>query len=281
MQDSFDTAIADMLTKRTEYGNSNDPITIEARDQLTKLLGKAKEVYSKYHFNYGVEDPENPADPPLKPYPVAADLIAWYLEVRTTVDSASRVLGKDDLFTAEELELLFDYKNNCSTYLEAIKEDTIDMSAYEAYDAVLLSGAMYEDKAAIEAAGWVCNVVEAPVVDAEEAFTSAFAVVQHEDVSADRVMEIIYAFNTDVYLHNLLLYGVENINFNLTDGHVTLYGDDYRMNPLYTGDLFISYYCEELAYTKEAAEYGEKQNKDAIAIVVPLEKPEADPVPAE
>ncbi len=246
----------------------------------TKIHASAWEVYKKYNFNYGIEDPNNPSDPPLKPYPSAADLVSWYLSTRKNIDDSgiNLHLVVNGPFTKEEIDVIYNYRVNATMYLEAAKGESIDMSAYAGYDAVLLSGAMYEDKAAIEAAGWVCNVVEAPTVSADDAFASAFAVIKHgedeaaQKAHADRVMEIIYAFNTDTYLHNLLLYGVENMNYNLVDGNVTLYGTDYRMNPLYTGNLFTSYFCEEYGYTKEVAQYGELQNKDAVVYVDPNAK---------
>ena len=79
---------------------------------------------------------------------------------------------------------------------------------------------MYEDKAAYEAAGWVCNILAKPTVNEEEAFTSAYAVIKQEGIDPARVMEIIYAFHTDAKLHNLLRFGIENINYILDENTV-------------------------------------------------------------
>ena len=128
---------------------------------------------------------------------------------------------------------------------------------------------MYEDKAKYEAAGYACNVIKYPEATAEDAFSGAFAIVNASEEVVDRAMEIIYAINTDVTLHNYLTYGIPATNYSIDDNNnVTRNKEDnsaYLMSYLYTGDVFKSYYCEELGWTDESAEYGDLQNKDSVS----------------
>ena len=146
---------------------------------------------------------------------------------------------------------------NMSTIVDAIvaKKGTEENFNIENY--VKIVKGKYEEKAAYEAAGFACNIVEYPQVagldaaypdanvpeSVDNVFNSAFAVNKLSDV--DRSMEIIYAINTDDILHNYLQYGVENTNYtiNPTTGlvdytQITNADNKYIMNPLYTGDIF-------------------------------------------
>lgn len=126
---------------------------------------------------------------------------------------------------------------------------------------------MYEDKAKYEAEGYACNVLSVPVVTAEEAFASAFA-VSSSCKDAMRAMQILYALNTDVYFRNLMQYGVKNTNYTIDDnGVVTRINTEknrYVMDLLYTGDFSLAYYCEELGHTEESLANAKHQNLDAV-----------------
>ncbi len=114
--------------------------------------------------------------------------------------------------------------------------------------------------------GWFVNIAEYPTVDAEEAFSSAFGIIAGTE-KPERAMEIIYAINTDGKLRNLLQYGEENKNYTIHDGIVVPVSDGnsvYRMNILYTGDVFKAYYCDLYAWDADAMDYGILQNKDSV-----------------
>ena len=84
-------------------------------------------------------------------------------------------------------------------------------------------------------------------------------------------MEIVYAINTDENLHNYLTYGIigTNYSFDASTNTVTIHNDlssnsNYFVNPLYTGDIFTSYFCEEYGWNLVAKNNAEIQNKEAI-----------------
>ena len=136
---------------------------------------------------------------------------------------------------------------------------------------------MYEDKALLEAQNKYCNISAYPTVTAEEAFSSAFAIVNGTK-DAKRAMEIIYAVNNDSELRNMIQYGVKDTNYRIEEVNVgteaepvKVYyvvrnvGDkvSYVMDLEYTGNVFNAFYCDELGWTKEASDNGRKQNDDS------------------
>ena len=150
---------------------------------------------------------------------------------------------------------------------------------------------LYEDKAKYEAEGYYVNVLKYPTVTAEDAFASAFAVVdvidtpnpdnnaeiakenkRVRDLHTTRAMEIIYAFNTDETIHNTLLYGVKGTNYTIDDdGYVTRVTEGnsvYYINIFYAGDVFKSYYCEEFGWNADTFANGEKQNAQSVNPIV-------------
>ena len=137
-------------------------------------------------------------------------------------------------------------------------------------DYVYYQTGKYELKAQIEKEGThgkICNVSVYPTVDREEAFSSAFAIINGQQKYIDRSMQIIYALNTQTELRNLLQYGVEGTNYVLDGGNVVRVdsGDNlYRMNLNYTGDVFLAKYCEAIGWTKDAKENASKQNNEAV-----------------
>ena len=132
------------------------------------------------------------------------------------------------------------------------------------------------------------NINAYPNATSTEAFSSAFAIVKHlddagksntEEKQAEldnhytKCMKIIYALNTDVQLKNMLQYGYVGTNYrfiknnkNENTNYIKLEkGAEvvYQMNPVYTGNLFISYYCEEIGWNETLYNNIIKQNADA------------------
>lgn len=161
-------------------------------------------------------------------------------------------------------------------------------------DFVKLVKGNYSDKAAYEAEGYTVNIVSYPTATAEEAFMSAFGIVRHEldtrylyemdrlkddkvskenketfEAHYDRCMEVIYALNSDETFRNLLQYGSRGTTYNFDEETETATrvseGDGvYKINLLYTGDIFKAYFCEEFGWNKQALENGEKQNVQSV-----------------
>ena len=165
------------------------------------------------------------------------------------------------------------------TALEAMQtyEDTAQLRAYieaagknpEDY-VQIVTGGMYEDQQAYKANGYYCAVIEKPTVTKADAYRSAFAITTDcAEENYDRAMEIIYAINMDSSLRNLLQYGVKNTNYYLDESgkNVIFDGVDenriYRMDLLYTGNLFKALFCEEYGFTSDVAKNGNKQNAEA------------------
>ncbi len=122
----------------------------------------------------------------------------------------------------------------------------------------------YEDKAMYEAAGYYCNIISAPIADVNEAFSSAFAIVNRGELLNERAMEIIYNINLDVELRNLLQYGVAGSNYTMDQNAPVERNQEtnrYFMNINYTGNIFNAFYCEEIGWTPEAAANATAQNE--------------------
>ena len=102
-------------------------------------------------------------------------------------------------------------------------------------------------------------------------------------------MRIIYAINMDATLHNLLQYGIKDTNYKLvyeelSEGvysedalveAITAEGKNYKMNPLYTGNLFSVHFSEEHNWTPEVKQYAEAQNLAADRLYAALHAPAA------
>jgi hypothetical protein len=166
-------------------------------------------------------------------------------------------------------------------------------------DVITVVTGKYEDRAEWEAKGYVCNVSKYPEVTADVAYAAGFGILNSADIVKDgkvlvskdecerRAMEIVYSINADEDIRNLLQYGVENSNYVFETKKVTtLDGTEiekkyvnpipenkYKMNLLYTGDMFNAYPCEEPvwsigdesgAWTYYDAIYGDNQNKDSV-----------------
>ena len=141
--------------------------------------------------------------------------------------------------------------------------------------------APYTAIAAIEKQGFVVNVSKYPEADSAEVYSSAFAVLNaapkvyaddnttvEKTVALDtyklRAMQVIFAINTDENIRNLLLYGVENINYTIDSVTKTVIPNSekpYDMKLEYTGDVFKALYSDK--WTKDDYNNGILQNKDS------------------
>ncbi|MGI6167907.1 MAG: hypothetical protein ACOYIA_07230 [Eubacteriales bacterium] len=104
--------------------------------------------------------------------------------------------------------------------------------------------------------------LKAPRASQEMIFESMFAVGGFSNNVA-RSMEIITYLNTNAELRNLVLYGLENVNYTLDDkGQVVrTENNSYRMDINKTGNVFIAY--TEAGTDPDIWTYGIKQNQDA------------------
>ena len=146
----------------------------------------------------------------------------------------------------------------------------MEKAGYNAEEFVYIQNGAYALKGELEANNKnVCNIIQNPTVDLDEAYSSAFAIVDTgNDVIDDRAMQIIYALNSDAELRNLLQYGVYGTNYTLSDdGEILMVSDEmntYRMKLEYTGNIFVASYCDEIGWTAEVAANGEKQNAASV-----------------
>ena len=140
-----------------------------------------------------------------------------------------------------------------------------------------LTSGSYEDRALYISQGYFCNIVKMPIADKNEAFLSAFAIVdRNTDGSSvdinERAMEIVYNINMNVELRNLLQYGVAGTNYKLDMNDDTVISEllkgpnTYTMNLLYTGNVMNAYVCEEIGWNSTTKANTEEQNKDSVTV---------------
>ena len=114
-------------------------------------------------------------------------------------------------------------------------------------------------------------VVEKPRADIDFSCSNMITVSSFSK-HVDRAMKVITYINTNPDFRNLLQYGVEGINYNLSyvtdedDGKeypvVSRINNYYMMDIYKTGNTFIAYPEEDMHY--KIWEYGKKQNADVI-----------------
>lgn len=183
-------------------------------------------------------------------------------------------------FSNRQLEAMTTYEST-----EALRA----MIGEGADEAVKQVNGKYTDKAMYESMGYICNVMSYPMGDVNEAFAASYAIIRHEEDTMftgvepsieaktkynahyERCMEILYALSTDATLRNLLQYGYRGVNYTVDDnGVVTSYtsGDGvYKMNMLYTGNVFKAYYNTNTdwnVWNAAEAANGTEQNKEAV-----------------
>ena len=148
-------------------------------------------------------------------------------------------------------------------------EEKLTASGKNPADYIKSAKGPYEMQASLEADGkYECVVVKYPTVDDSVAFSSAFAIVDRGEAYNERAMEMIYAINMDNGLRDLLQYGVADINYTRDgDNIVRIDGPttNYKMNLIYTGNVFTASYSSEIGWTKTVAENGKIQNMEAVA----------------
>ena len=140
----------------------------------------------------------------------------------------------------------------------------------------LVSGS-YEDRFLYEAQGYYCNVVKNPIADKNEAFSSAFAIINRNSEGSkvdmnERAMQIIYDLNMMTKLRNILQYGVAGTNYKLDSDENDVVSklekgpNLYSMNLIYTGNTLNAFVCEEIGWTDESKANTIAQNADSITI---------------
>lgn len=107
-------------------------------------------------------------------------------------------------------------------------------------------------------------VVRYPVANNEDVYTNLLG-VSNMSQSPSRAMRIVTLLNTDAEFRNLLQYGIQNVNYELTeDGLVHRLNNEYMMDIAKTGNMFLAYPDVENGYAADAWEYGKKQNQEAV-----------------
>ena len=155
--------------------------------------------------------------------------------------------------------------------------DAVGAAEINVEDVIREVSGSYADKAVWESKGYVCNVSKYPEVTPEETFLAGFGILTppayaedldgdsettNEDLLIARAMDVVYSINVDSTVRNLLQYGVQHTNYILVesetefnaDGSPAIYvvpmkDNAYKMNLLYTGNMFNAYYCESDVWT--------------------------------
>lgn len=110
-------------------------------------------------------------------------------------------------------------------------------------------------------------VLESPRANSDILYGSMLAVGGYStDVS--RAMEVITYINTNSELRNLLQYGIENVNYTLTEECQVEYtsNNGYWMDINKTGNSFIAY--TTVGTDPELWKYGMQQNNDATTDII-------------
>lgn len=230
---------ANLLADLSKYyeGNTYGKLNVSINSALLEMSrvddGKLYTVPNNHHFGE------------YKYIKVSVDVAKRYYKSAQTV--------KETYTTPESIEELKTLMRNDTEM--AYTDEQIN-------SLVCVVSGRYEDKAAIEASGFYCNVSKAPVATTADAFASAFAIVAGSNV--DRAMEIVYDINGTGYktadkaeLRNLLQYGILGTNYLVDEesGDIIPFTDGnnvYSMNLNYTGDVFKAMFCEEIGWTKVA-----------------------------
>jgi hypothetical protein len=153
--------------------------------------------------------------------------------------------------------------------LVAELEEKITAAGKNPDDYIKTAKGPYEMQESLEADGkYECVVVKNPTVDASVVFSSAFAIVDRGEDLNERAMEMIFAINMDKGLRDLLQYGVADINYRVEGDNIVRIDTpttNYKMNLIYTGNVFTASYSTEIGWTKTAAENGKRQNMEAVS----------------
>ncbi len=206
-------------------------------------------------------------------------------QITSSLLEASKLDGK--YFTVPNNRVIGEYEYlviNKEVAMQTLKYGNKELSAYKSLDdAAALIAEMdangYNSKELVKivkgdyklreelSVDNFCNIISTPTITADEAFSSAFAIVKNTDVKYnDRAMQMIYALNTDLELRGFLQYGVLGANYEIHNGDIVKVKDgknNYDMNLEYTGDVFKADSCSEIGWTNQAKAYGTLQNADS------------------
>ena len=185
----------------------------------------------------------------------------------------NRVLGSYDYLVIDRevahLELKYTTEElSAYTSLKDAKQLMDDMTdnGYNAEELVRVVTGPYELRNTLITDNF-CNVIKKPVVTQEDAFKSAYAVINNaNNAYNERAMKMIYQLNNDQELRNLLQYGVLGANYTVNNGNIVRVIDgvnNYIMNLEHTGNIFVAKNCSEIFWTDDAKRFGESQNKEA------------------
>ena len=115
------------------------------------------------------------------------------------------------------------------------------------------------------------SVYKYPTATNENTFSSVYAVSTYTQ-SIKRCMQVINYMQTDAELANILRYGVKDEHYTYDEENdiVTVISDEYKMNPEYSGNIFLTYQNTdmteaELALSADKWALGKQQNLDAVA----------------
>ena len=118
--------------------------------------------------------------------------------------------------------------------------------------------AEYEDE-------YYISIYSNPMFEEEDVYGSMFAISQYTK-NSERAMEIITYLNTSTDLRTVLQYGVEGVHWeyeNETKETIRIISDEYQMNLLETGNVYMTYPGEGISM--DEWEYGKQQNLDSIS----------------
>jgi hypothetical protein len=187
-----------------------------------------------------------------------------YIAVNNNI-AAKLQYGKNDIAEINTLEAAEEFINTAREYWDSLN---VEAEFNPAYVLQYFDGCSYgyEDSSAPKN-DWTYNVRNYPEVTKAEAYSSAYGILAGTE-TPERAMEIIYALNTDVQFRNLLQYGVLNNDYEFDNSkesdavYVKVKNTMYKMNILYTGDVFMAYYNED--WTEEMALAGKMQNSESV-----------------
>ena len=212
-----------------------------------------------------------------------------YGRLNTQIASALLQASKVDdgkLFSVPNNRVLGEYQYlviNKEVAVQTLKYGNAELSAYKslddaaaliedigklglnADDYVRVVNGAYEDRFELSEENF-CNVIANPVVTVDDAFASAFAIVNTTEKYNDRAMQMIYKINTDITLRNILQYGVLGSNYTSNNGDFIRVKDGantYNMNLIHTGDAFKANGCSEFGWNDAKKNYGMLQNSEA------------------
>lgn len=187
-----------------------------------------------------------------------------YIAINNAI-AAKLQYGKNDIANIDTIEEAEAFINVARDYWDTLP---VEAEFNPAYVLQYFDGFSYGYEGAdAPRSAWTYNVRTLPEVTKAEAYSTAYGILS-ETENPERAMEIIYALNTDVQFRNLLQYGVLNNDYEFDNSkesdaiYVKVKNTMYKMNILYTGDVFMAYYNEN--WTEEMALAGKMQNSESV-----------------